>query len=141
MSRPGGGCSALALRQLSTGSPPLRRPATFLNSSCVARSSRSRDCQQPVGVERDALVEPQLAVRTAAAEPEGAAGPGRQVRFQIFDVALDGLRRLGGRVGQVAQQVEVVEGGKRLRQIRFDELERAAERLQADLHEDARADP
>ena len=46
--------------------------------------------------------------------------------------------RLGGGIGQIAEQVHVVERGERARQILLDEVERAAERLETDLDEDAR---
>ena len=44
----------------------------------------------------------------------------------------------GGRVSQIAEQMHVVERGKRLRQVLVDELHRAAQRFKPDLYEDAR---
>ena len=49
----------------------------------------------------------------------------------------DRLRRFGLRVGEIAEQVQVVDVGERARQVVVDELQRAAHRLDADLDEDA----
>ena len=49
----------------------------------------------------------------------------------------DRLRRFGLRVGEIAEQMQIVHARERARQIVFDELQRAAHRLDADLDEDA----
>ena len=94
--------------------------------------------QQSLGVQADALFEPQLRLQALPAQAKRRAGSRRQVLFEVRDVALQRVRRFGRRIGQVAEQVEIVHVGKRLRQIRFDELQDAAHRLQADLDVDAR---
>ena len=45
--------------------------------------------------------------------------------------------RFGRRVGEVAEDVHVVEAAERARQVVVDEPQRAAQALEADLHEDA----
>ena len=67
-----------------------------------------------------------------------AARFGRKLLVQVLNVAADRLGRFRRRVREIAEQVHVVERGKRARQIFVDELQRAPERLEADLHEDAR---
>ena len=49
----------------------------------------------------------------------------------------DRVRRLGLRVGEIAEQMEIVDAGEGARQILVDELQRAAHRLDADLDVDA----
>ena len=54
-----------------------------------------RDGQQPVGVERDPFVEPQLLLEAVAPQAERALAPRRQVLLEVLDVAGDcsgGLR-------------------------------------------------
>src|SRR6187401_1998394 len=97
-----------------------------------------RDIEQAVGVDRDALVERQLALELLLAKAERRSGLWRHLFFEILDVARDGVRGLGRGIGEVAEQVHVVEGRKRARQILFDEVQRTAERFEADLQEDTR---
>ena len=81
--------------------------------------------------------EPQLLLELVAAEPERGARLRRELGFEVLDVGADGLRRFGLRVGEIAEQVQIVDVGERARQIVVDELQRAAHRLDADLDEDA----
>jgi hypothetical protein len=97
-----------------------------------------RDREQPIGREGDALFELQLRSNLLAAEPERRLGPRRQVGLQIVDVGGDGRHGLGGRVGEVAQDVQVVERRERAREVRLDEREHAPPGLEAHLDEDAR---
>ena len=100
-----------------------------------------RDREQAIDRQRDAFVEPQLLLELVAPEPERGARLRRDLGFEILDVGADRLRRLGLRVGEIAEQVQIVDVGERARQIVVDELQRAAHRLDADLDEDARAGP
>ena len=111
------------------------------NSSCVVGQLARRDRQQPIGAERDAFFELQLLLELVAAEAERGARLRRELGFEVLDVGADGLRRFGLRVGEIAEQVQVVDVGERARQISSMNLQRAAQRLDADLDEDARADP
>jgi len=94
-----------------------------------------RDRQQPVGAERNALFELQLPLERLAPEPKRRLRARREVVFEVLEVAPDRLRRLGGGVGQVSQDVQVVERRKRARQIRFDELLHTPPGFEADLDE------
>ena len=96
-----------------------------------------RDREQPVGAERDALVEPELLLELLPPEPERALAARREVALEIVDVAADRGGRLGRRVGEIAEQVQIVEIAERARQILVDEPQRAAHALEADLDEDA----
>jgi len=60
------------------------------------------------------------------------------VGLEVRDVALQRVGGVSGRVGEIGQQPEVVEVRQRPRQIVLDEAQRAAQRLEADLHEEAR---
>jgi hypothetical protein len=96
-----------------------------------------RDRQQAVGAERDAFVELQLLLQPLAPEPEGAARAGREVLFEIREVARDRARRLGRGVIEIHQHEGIVERAEGAGQILLDEAERAAQALEADLHEHA----
>ena len=96
------------------------------------------DRQQTFDRHREAFVELYLLFESIAPEPERGAGPRRDVVLEIFDIGADGLRRLGLRVGEIAQEVQIVNVGEGARQIVVDELEGALHRLDADLDEDAR---
>ena len=48
----------------------------------------------------------------------------RELGLEILDVGADRLRRFGLRVGEIAEQVQVVDVGERARQIVVDELQR-----------------
>ena len=58
--------------------------------------------------------------------------------FEIVHVRPDRLARLGLRVGELAEQVQIVDLRQRARQVVVDERERSAHRLEADLDEDPR---
>ena len=64
--------------------------------------------------------------------PRGASS-----RSEILDVAAERGRRLDRRVGEIAEDVQIVERAEGARQILVDEPQRAAQALEADLHEDA----
>jgi hypothetical protein len=96
-----------------------------------------RDRQQPIGAERDPLIEFQLLLEALATEPERRLGARREVGLEIPDVRRDGSGRLGGGVGQIAQDVEVVERRKRLGQILLDERENPSPALEPGLDENA----
>ena len=119
-----------------------RRDAARRNSSCVACSSRIGDGEQAIGVERDPLVEPQLLLEASRAEAERAAGARRQVVLEVGDVRADRLRRLAWRrrPDRRARACRRAPPNARGRSV-FDEPQRAAQALEADLDEDARADP
>ena len=96
------------------------------------------DRQQTLDRQREAFVELYLLFESIAPEPESGAGPRRDVVLEIFDVGADGLRGLGLRVGEIAQEVQIVNVGEGAWQIVVDEREGALHRLDPDLDEDAR---
>ena len=98
-----------------------------------------RDGEQPIGAERNAFIELQFAFEILAAQAERRLGPRGKICLQILDVVLDGMRRLGRRVGQISEDVKVVEARKGAREIGFDELEDAPPGFEADLDENPRA--
>ena len=113
---------------------PRRDAAEFvLRRLQLARGDR----QQAIGAEREALVEGELLLEPLAAEAERAFGARREVGLEELDVGRDRRRGLGRRVGEIAEQVQVAQVGKRPRQIVVDEAERAAKAFQPDLDEDA----
>ena len=96
-----------------------------------------RDGQQAVGSEGDPLVQLQFLLELLAPEPERSAGLGGLLPFQVVDVALN--RRCGfrGGIGQITEQVEIIDGAERPREVAFDEREGTLQRFNADFHEDA----
>ena len=126
ISVPGSGCFCFAFRHAAIGSPPFRRPASCRNSSWVAASSRVGDRQQAIDRQRDAFFEAQLLLEAIAAEAERALGLRADVVLEIVDVGADRLHRLGARVGEIAEQVDVVDVRERARQIGVDERHGAA---------------
>ena len=76
-----------------------------------------------------------------AAQPERRLGSRGEIGLQVLDVLGDGRRRVGGGVGQISQDVEIVEPGERPRQILLDERKHPAPGLEGRLDEDARALP
>ncbi len=96
------------------------------------------DVEQPVAARREPFLEAQLGLEPLAAEPERPARARRHLGFEVRDVPLERVGRVGGRVGQVREQPEVVEVRQRPRQIVLDETQGAAQRLETDLHEQAR---
>ena len=96
-----------------------------------------RDRQQAIGAEREPFVEGELLLEPLAAEAERALAARREVGLEKLDVGRDRGRRLGRRVGEIAEQVQIAQVGKRPRQIVVDEAERAAKALEPDLDEDA----
>jgi len=73
-----------------------------------------------------------------APEAERRARSRRNLVLQELDVRRDGVRRFRLRVGEIAEEMQIVHVTERAGQIFFDELQRAAHRLDADLDEDAR---
>ena len=106
---PAAGCFCFALRHASIGSPPFRRPAAWRNSSCVARELARRDREQAIDRQRDAFFEPQLLLEAIAPEPERALGLRADVVLEIVDVGADRLHRFAARIGEIAEQVHVVD--------------------------------
>ena len=96
------------------------------------------DREQPLGPEADSFAVAQAAVEALPAQPERRAAPGGEGAAQMAGVAVDGRRGLGGRVGEVAEQVQVFEPPEGPRQIAFDERDHAVEHLRPGLDEDAR---
>ena len=90
---------------------------------------------------REPFVEPHLLLEPLAAEPERTARLRGELLLQVLDVRADGVRGLDLRVSEIAEQVHVVHARERPRQVVVDELQRPAHRFDADLDEDARADP
>ena len=84
------------------------------------------------------FVELELLLELLAAEPERRARARRQLGLEVAAVALERVGGFHRRVGQVAQQVQVVHAGERARQVVLDELQHAAQRLEPDLGVDAR---
>ena len=85
-----------------------QRSERFLRRLQLAR----RDREQPVDRQRDAFFEPQLLLELLAAEAERRARLRRELGLEILDVGADRLRRLGLRVGEIAEQVQVVDARK-----------------------------
>ena len=102
----------------------------------VELSERNR--QEPVDAERDPLFQLELLLELLAADPERGPRPGRELALEVVDVRAQGVGRLGRRVGEIAEHVQVVHVGKRLRQVGLDQLQHPAHRLEADLDEDPR---
>ena len=94
-----------------------------------------RDRQQAIDVDGDALVELKLLLEALAAEPEGTTRARRQL-LEMRDRGGNRLGRFGRGVGEVAEDVQVVERGERPRQIGFDEPLGAAQAFESDFDED-----
>ena len=97
-----------------------------------------RDGEQAVDRQRDAFFEPQLLLEAIAAETEGALRLRPNLVLEIGDVGADRLHRFGARIGEVAEQVHVVDVREGARQVGVDERHRAAPGVDADLDEDRR---
>ena len=139
---PGPGWSSLAARHAATGSPPLFEPRRDAAELLLRRPQLAPgNRQQLVHAERQPFLELQLPLELLAAQAERGAGARREVGLEVADVALQRVGRLGRRVGQVAEQVQVVHAREGARQVVLDEPEDAAQRLEADLGVDARAGP
>ena len=124
--------------QAAIGSPPFILPASDRNASCVAAQlarRRSRAGGRPAASIPSSSRS--FCSNLSRPEPERRARLRRDLGFEILDVGADRLRRLDLRVGEVAEQMQIVDVGERARQILVDELQRAAHRLDADLDEDA----
>ena len=63
---------------------------------------------------------------------------GADLALEMIHVGAQGVGRLAGRVGKVREQAQVVEVGEAARQVLLDEAEGAAQRLEPDLHGQAR---
>ena len=121
----------------SSGSPPSSLPASVRNASCVVWSSRiAIASSRSIGI-ADAFVELQLLLELSRPRRNERARLRRHFGFEVLDVRADRLRGFGLRVGQIAEQMQVVDARKRPRQLLVDELQRAAHRFDADLDEDA----
>ena len=71
------------------------------------------DGQQPLVIERNAFVELELLLQALAPETKRSAGARRDLLFEILDdVRADRPRRLGGRVGEIAEDVQIVQARK-----------------------------
>ena len=106
----------------------------FLRRGQLAR----RDRQQAIDRQRDAFFEAQLLLEAIAPEAERALGLRPNVGLEIGDVGADRLHRFAARIGEIAEQVHVVDVGEGARQIGVDERHRAAPGVDADLDEDRR---
>jgi hypothetical protein len=95
------------------------------------------DGQQPFDRDGDPFLEAQFLLELVAAKPEGRARLGRHFLLEVLDVGADRVRRFLLCVGEIAEQVQIVDAGERAWQILVDELQRAFHRLDADLDEDA----
>src|SRR5262245_7038662 len=98
-----------------------------------------RNGEKSISIEGDALVQLQFLLEPLPAEPERRLRTWRQVALEIVDIRLDRGRGFGRCVGEIAEDVEVIESGERPRQVVLDELEGAAPRLESDFDEDTRA--
>ena len=136
-SSPGAGCLAFIFAQAASGSPPFMRPASDRKASCVSCSSRvAIASSQSTGIVIPSssrsfcsnLSRPSL----KEARAFGAISVSRYCTY-----GADGLRRLGLGVGEIAEQMKVVDAGERAGQVFVDELQRPAHRLDADLDVDA----
>ena len=134
------GCRMLGLharphrQRIAAVHPARERAEGLLGRLQLAR----RDRQQPIDRHRQPFLEPQLLLEVVAAQAKRRTGPGRDLGFEVLHVRRDGVRRLGLGIGQVAEQMEIVDVGEGARQLLVDELQGAAHRLDADLDVDAR---
>ena len=97
-----------------------------------------RDLRQALGRQVDPLVEAQLLAEALRTEPKGSTAPRGQLFAQVADVGPQGVDGVGRRVGQVAQQVHVLQVAEGPRQVALDERQDPLERLDADADEEAR---
>ena len=97
-----------------------------------------RDGQQPVDGHRQTFIQLDLALE--AVEPHAKRGPSfrRDLVLEVLDVRRDGLRGFGLSIGEVAEQVHIVEAGEGAGQVVIDERQGPAHRFDANLDEDAR---
>jgi hypothetical protein len=80
------------------------------------------DREQPVGAQGNAFVEFELLLEALATEPERRPWPAAQrFGFEVADVGRHEGRRFGSGVGQVSEDVEIVERREGLRQVLLDE--------------------
>src|SRR5439155_2223955 len=112
--------------------PPGERLERLLRRLELAR----RDREQAVDWHRKTFVELQLLLELVASEPKRCTRTRSDLRFQVFQVRTDGLGGFGLRVGEIAEQMQVVDAGEGARQISLYELQRSAHRLDTDLDED-----
>jgi hypothetical protein len=84
------------------------------------------------------FVEPELLLELVATQAERAAGPGRHFRFEVANVRAERVRGLRLGVCEIAEEVQIVDARERARQIVLDELQDAAQGLDADLDENPR---
>jgi hypothetical protein len=91
--------------RVTTVQPTGQRPELLLPLTDFAQRER----QQLLGAERDAFLEFEFLLEFLAAETKGRLGSRRQVGLQVPEVRGDGGRRLGGGVGQVAKDMQVIE--------------------------------
>ena len=96
-----------------------------------------RDRQQAIDRHRQPFLQPELLLELVLAQPERGARFRRQLGFEVLHVRPDGLRRFGLCIGEVAEQMQVVNIFEGARQLFLDELERPAHRFDADLDVDA----
>ena len=135
---PAAGCSALARAHAAIGSPPLSREATRRNSSCVAWSSRIAMSSRRSAPTVRPSSNRSLCSKSSRPSRNDPFAARCDLPLEVFDVAAERRRRLGRHVGEIAEDVQVVERAERARQILVDEPQRAAQALESDLDEDAR---
>ena len=95
------------------------------------------DRQQALGTEIQTFFQSQLLLEALAAQPERRTRFRRQVGLEGVDVRTNGVAGFDRGVGQIAEQVQIVDITKGPGQVVLDEPERAVEGLDADLDEDA----
>ena len=105
------------------------------------RELPQRDREEAIGADLDAVFEFELPLEPLAPQTERGLRPRREVGLEIVEIRLDRRRGFGRRVGEIAENVEVVETRKRARQIGLDEAQRAAPAFETDFDEDARDSP
>ena len=120
-------------RRVAAVEPTGDRTELLLNLVQLPEGNR----EKAVCVECHALFQLQFLFKGVPAQAERSPGPRRQVGLQIADESSDRLRRLGGGIGKISEDVQIVEAREGPGKVRFDELQRPAPRFQPDLDEDS----
>ena len=97
-----------------------------------------RDVEKAIGIHCQPLIEREFPLEEVTPQSERRARLGCRVLLEVLDIARNRAGGFGRGVCEVAEQVHVVESRKRPRQVLLDEVERTAERLEADFDENAR---
>ena len=95
------------------------------------------DGQQSIDGQGESFFEPDLLLELVAAEPEGRARAGRHVGFEKLNIRRHRFGGLHLPVGQIPEQMQIIDARKGPGQVLLDELQRPAHRLEPHLHEDA----